>query len=297
MLGYVVAGAVGAFALNQLLGCWSGSSKGTKQLQSVGPASNSAKQLVSIKPGTNSDSPTVVLIHGFGCSSFEWEDIIPSLNEYTVFSYDRVVGVSGTLDQPRSCEILTSELKHLLLESGLNPPFILVGHSYGGLLAQFFALKFPKDVSGLVLIDPAHEEQFEKLPTDFVAAFQLVPIIFLVYRIFAPLGLIRILNFFGLCSFPPLNLYPRELEACTAYSRSNTWKIAAQELSGCLVGFKEFKKIKKTSEFPNIPITFIVACDRKRYENYVEVRSEGEGRGEEGTKLFRKDVRSPTLYP
>jgi pimeloyl-ACP methyl ester carboxylesterase len=55
---------------------------------------------------------------------------------------------------------------HTLLENGeIPPPYVLVGHSFGGWNARLFANRYPEEVVAIVLVDAAHEEQFSRLPS------------------------------------------------------------------------------------------------------------------------------------
>jgi pimeloyl-ACP methyl ester carboxylesterase len=63
-----------------------------------------------------------------------------------------------------------SELRALLEAAGVRPPYVLVGHSLGGLFARRFAQLFPSEVAGLVLLDPAHEDYDAYMPEQLTAA-------------------------------------------------------------------------------------------------------------------------------
>ena len=84
------------------------------------------------RPPTN---PTIVLVHGFGCTGLEWYDTVaPALigHGLTVFSYDRILFAEPS-DSPaaaaRTADRLAAELRALLAARGLEPPFLVVGHS------------------------------------------------------------------------------------------------------------------------------------------------------------------------
>ncbi len=108
-------------------------------------------------------SPTVILQSGLGGYSLDWILVQPRLAKITrVCSYDRAgYGWSGAGTLPRSAPRIAQELNQLLRLSGEQPPFILAGHSFGGLINQFFAAKYTDDVAGLLLIDSASSNQFD----------------------------------------------------------------------------------------------------------------------------------------
>ena len=65
---------------------------------------------------------------------------------------------------PRTTKRITYELHTLLQNAGIHGPYILVGHSFGGFTAQYFARNFGDEIAGIVLIDSSHEEQVYRLP-------------------------------------------------------------------------------------------------------------------------------------
>jgi len=78
--------------------------------------------------------------------------------------YERAgLGRSSPGGEPRSAEVIARELHELLEVAGLQPPYVLVGHSYGGLLVRVFAHMYPEETSGLVLVDPATEGMYAYL--------------------------------------------------------------------------------------------------------------------------------------
>jgi pimeloyl-ACP methyl ester carboxylesterase len=58
---------------------------------------------------------------------------------------------------------MARELHDLLAAAGISPPYVLVGHSLGGVIARQFAARYPADVAGMVLIDSSHEDQVRRL--------------------------------------------------------------------------------------------------------------------------------------
>lgn len=100
--------------------------------------------------------PTVVLEAGLAATSLSWSYVQPEVAKFTrVCSYDRAgLGWSGTGRAPRTVQAMVAELKLLLHKAGFRGPFILVGHSFGGLLIRAYAAFYPEDVAGLVFVDP-----------------------------------------------------------------------------------------------------------------------------------------------
>ena len=108
-------------------------------------------------------APTVVFENGLGGRLQWWAKVFPVVaQETTVFAYNRAgTGTSTEASGPRDGNAITEELRRNLREKGIPPPYVLVGHSLGGLYMQFYARRYPEDVAGLVLVDSTHPEQLK----------------------------------------------------------------------------------------------------------------------------------------
>jgi pimeloyl-ACP methyl ester carboxylesterase len=122
-----------------------------------------------------SGSPTVVLVYGFGEISSVWSWITPEISQETrVCSYDSAGRAwSESSDTPQNGIARAADLHTLLEQAGEAGPYVLVGHSFGGLYAMIFAARYPDDVAGMVLLDASHPEMFS-LPS--------YPTVYEVYR-------------------------------------------------------------------------------------------------------------------
>jgi pimeloyl-ACP methyl ester carboxylesterase len=109
-------------------------------------------------------SPTVILDAGLGGVSAEWYPLQGQLAEVTqTCSYDRAgSGWSTPARGPRTSIYLAAELYALLKRSGLAGPYVFVGHSFGGVIAQMFAHRYTHETAGLVLLDASHPEQVRR---------------------------------------------------------------------------------------------------------------------------------------
>lgn len=112
-----------------------------------------------------SGAPTIVLESGLAGFSLEWYPLEEELAHYQrVCSYDRTgYGWSDYSPLPRTADRLAEELHRLLRRAGEGPPYLLVGHSFGGYIVQDFSRRYPREVQGLVLIDASHPEQMQRL--------------------------------------------------------------------------------------------------------------------------------------
>jgi pimeloyl-ACP methyl ester carboxylesterase len=110
-----------------------------------------------------SGGPTVVFDAGLGDSAATWSGVVPAIASFTqVVSYDRANTIASASDPtplPRTAADTVTDL-HTLLEAAAVPgPYVLVGHSVGGLFTRLYAARYPDEVAGLVLIDASHEDQ------------------------------------------------------------------------------------------------------------------------------------------
>ncbi|WP_372782925.1 alpha/beta hydrolase [Phenylobacterium sp.] len=104
--------------------------------------------------------PTVVLDSGLSDPTLVWGAVQPALSrDLRVCAYDRAgIGFSDPSGRAGDSRNIVGDLRALLRAAGVPPPYVLVGHSYGGLNVRLFAYEHSAEVAGLVLIDPAHED-------------------------------------------------------------------------------------------------------------------------------------------
>ena len=120
-------------------------------------------------------APVVVFDAGLGGSALEWALVMDRLQSFTrVCRYDRAgYGDSDMGPLPRTSSRIAHELERLLSVAGEPPPYILVGHSFGGYNMQMFARRYAASTAGLVLIDASHPDQVERFaapPLNIVTA-------------------------------------------------------------------------------------------------------------------------------
>jgi pimeloyl-ACP methyl ester carboxylesterase len=118
---------------------------------------------------SGSGAPTVVLDAGLGDSAVTWALVQPEVAAFTrVCSYDRPgLGWSAEADVPRDSEHVARQLHELLSNAGIAGPYIIVGHSFGGLNQLVFKSLYPDDVVGMVLVDSSHPDQLERIPASY----------------------------------------------------------------------------------------------------------------------------------
>ena len=108
----------------------------------------------------------MVLDAGLGVPAHGWKPVQPAVAKFArVCSYDRVgYGWSDAGPMPRTSSEIAKELHALLAAAGEKPPYILVGHSFGGFNVRVFNGAYPNDVAGMVLVDASHEDQESIIP-------------------------------------------------------------------------------------------------------------------------------------
>ena len=129
---------------------------------------------------SGSGNPTVVFETGGspadGGPLEVWEKVQPAVSRFTrTVSYDRAgCGLSAPGPKPRDARQVARELHTALQNAHVPPPYLLVGHSFGGPLNRVFAAMYPDDVCGMVLVDPTQEEAIwwdRAHDTNYVARF------------------------------------------------------------------------------------------------------------------------------
>nr|WP_229429064.1 alpha/beta fold hydrolase [Massilia sp. ST3] len=105
-------------------------------------------------------SPSIVLLSGAGGPLDSWYKLYPAIEQLgTVFAYDRPgVGGSAKPREPQYGETVVAQLRQLLLAAEVKPPFLLVGHSFGGLHANLFAREFADEVCGVLFLEATAPE-------------------------------------------------------------------------------------------------------------------------------------------
>jgi pimeloyl-ACP methyl ester carboxylesterase len=147
---------------------------------------------------TGRDGPSVVLEAGLGGMSSAWGWIQPETAKFSrVVSYDRAgLGWSGPDTAPKTAALAVQRLRSLLLHSRVWPPYVLVGHSMGGLFIRVFADLYPNEVAGMVLLDAVHPDQHLRsaaINTHMRSGFRFLKAVPLL----AQLGYVRLTGLFN----------------------------------------------------------------------------------------------------
>lgn len=113
-------------------------------------------------------SPAAVLDSGLAGNSIIWTNTLFALaNQTQACAFDRA-GYAWSEPAPphvpRTSLQIVEELRTLLSKAGLQPPYILLGHSFGAINMLVYAYQYPDEVAGMVLVDPSHPDMFERMP-------------------------------------------------------------------------------------------------------------------------------------
>ena len=113
--------------------------------------------------------PAVILDAGAGSPGYSWAHIQPELARFTrACWYDRAgEGWSDPGPYPRTSAAMARDLHELLQRAGVPAPYVLVGHSLGGLNVRVYNGLYPGEVAGMVLVDSAHEDEPNRAPPSY----------------------------------------------------------------------------------------------------------------------------------
>ena len=143
-------------------------------------------------------SPTAVLDAGSGGMSADWVWVQREVSDTTrVCAYDRAgMGWSEMGPEPRDAKQISSELHTLLTKAGIEGPYVLVGHSFGGLYMQTYAARYPDEVAGVALVESSHPGQFS-YGSVARESYEPQKQIFDVASLLARIGVVRLLYKLG----------------------------------------------------------------------------------------------------
>ena len=117
---------------------------------------------IHVEGDSQAGAPTVILESGVAASSPSWRLVRPEIAKFArVVTYDRAgLGWSEPSREPITPDSVLNDLRAALAAVGVAPPFIFVGHSFGGLVAQLYAARYRQELAGMVLLDPPHPSEW-----------------------------------------------------------------------------------------------------------------------------------------
>src|SRR5215218_4207075 len=172
---------------------------------------------------TGSGSPTVVLEPGGGASSSDFGWIAPAVARNTrVCVYDRAGrGWSDATDGPQDAAHIAADLHTLLQGANVPGPYVLAGHSFGGLYVQSFAAQFPDQVAGMVLLDSTAPKPGPAQPPN-TDPYNVIGRVAALSAASAHLGAGRLLNPISYTTLPPRSRDEARATSSTASSLASS---------------------------------------------------------------------------
>lgn len=165
----------------------------------------SRKLHISCSGESRAGEPIILLEAGMASWSFYWRIVQPALSKLGhVCSYDRFgFGWSDHTSEARTPQCIAAELHQALQSAGAMGPYLLVGHSFGGILVRQFARLYPEEVAGMILVDSAHEDQIERMPWARDEA-KNIKVLFTLLAVLHRLGILRLIGRSLLTNFTSL---------------------------------------------------------------------------------------------
>ncbi len=215
--------------------------------------------------GEAKGSPTVILEAGMASISSNWGWVQNELAKITrVVSYDRAsLGWSDAGTKPLDAAKSARELHTALARMGIEAPYVLAGHSYGGLVVRMFTHLYPDEVSGMVLVDSSHPDQWMHIPAS--KGGQTVAV---GNRITALLTRFGVMRLFHLEESYITGLPPREYAEMRAYlSRSDGWLAGANGL----IAWRDLSReqVNATRSLGNLPLFVISVTEQDHYADVL----------------------------
>ncbi|OBX19024.1 hypothetical protein A9996_18930 [Gelidibacter algens] len=215
------------------------------------------------KKGEN--GPTVVFEAAFDpAGHLQWYNLQQEISKFaTTISYDR----SGILwsergDNPKTGEKIAEELHSLLEQANVSKPYILVGHSLGGMLLRSFVSKYSDEVSGVILVD-------SQTPND---EEYLSPELYSMVNQGLPAGFLKFANATGVARLMFKGMFPDTGD----YKYQNTVMptLIHKSAHGVLEEQEEMNNLKKEANkiksFGSIPLSVISAGDSQRFSSFIK---------------------------
>jgi len=194
---------------------------------------------------TGEGSPTVILEAGAGSPGLVWGSVQGEVEKFTrVCSYDRAgFGYSESAKGSLSPQQVASDLNDLLEEANVPGPYIMVGHSAGGVYVQAYTSEHPSNVVGIVLVDSSHEGENLRLPPEWVKLNNTQNTMIAVCRAISPFGLMRLAHMFD-AAIADVAIDPQVGAAYLATTYQTRF---------CRESAREIEALAVTSNQPDIP--------------------------------------------
>jgi pimeloyl-ACP methyl ester carboxylesterase len=210
--------------------------------------------------GESTSRPTVVLEAGMASMSSNWAWVRDALaRDGRVVCYDRAgLGWSERGSTPMDAATSAEQLHTLLAAAGVGPPYVLAGHSYGGLVVRMFVARYPGEVAGVVLVDASHPDQWIHIPAS--RGGRTVAIGNRIAAVLARFGVLRLLR----TERPFIAGLPaREHAEMRAYlARPQGWAAGAD---GLLAWPDSREQVNAAGGLGSLPLVVLSVTEQDRY--------------------------------
>ena len=206
-------------------------------------------------------SPTVILDAGGGLTSSSWAWVQPEVAQTTrVCAYDRagwgwsdpsLVGYDALQN--------AAELRLLLANGGVEPPYVLVGHSLGGLYDRVYTQQYPQDVAGLVQVDASHPDAWRRMGMREGA--NVDPQMLAIGPLAARLGLLRLMDVASPDSEMSGQLPEHDEGAMRAFLSTIQFAESAQAFDAALPGILE--QARSITSLGDVPLVVLTTGDQE----------------------------------
>lgn len=205
--------------------------------------------------GKRTSSPTVVLEAGLGSLSSQWGWVQPEVAKFTqVVAYDRAgLGWSENSNQPRDAKNAAQQLHTALRNAGIPGPYVLVGHSLGGVYVRVFAELYPDEVAGVVLVDTI-EGVWQRLPQESIKEITQFQQIVKLMPLLAQFGVLRFVD-----AYPQLKDLPQQQrgEAKAFYASVKHLNAVRDELPQQLSNSASLTQVKNIGNLQDKPLVVL----------------------------------------
>lgn len=198
-------------------------------------------------------SPTVILEQGLGGTSAAWARVQSEVAQSTrACAYDRAgMGWSDSGSEPRDGQHITTELHTLLDNADILGPYLLVGWSFGGLYIRIYAGKYPTEVSGIVLLDSSHPDQWTSTAVG-KSQFESNASIYKIAPGLARIGVMRLMGVFQ----PDPGLPSPQNEALKAFfAATKDWEAQSAEFLASPATNNQAQNLTSLGDMPLFVLT------------------------------------------
>jgi pimeloyl-ACP methyl ester carboxylesterase len=207
--------------------------------------------------GDPSARPVVVVSPGSGGNVVDWALVQPEVAKFArICAYDRFgSGWSFGNPQGQTYQEEANDLRKLLQNAGVEGPYVLVGHSYGGAVMQVYASLYPQDVVGMVQVDAVTRGMDSRYPERYLQTIQIDR---QVISAFSTPGLFRLMNWFGMSTtVPAFEKLPSDLREI-AYALAYNSRMGVNMKAEQATRRERDEQFMSAEPLPDVPMIVVV---------------------------------------